>query len=70
MMKKINWPRFLIGLLVLILLSVLAKNLIGGFNRRHNKSTTMTQFRGIEPEFSQKLLQYSEAGRNECNRTS
>ncbi|WP_262904525.1 hypothetical protein [Hymenobacter lucidus] len=33
-MKNINWPRFLIGLLFLLLLAALAKNLIGGASRR------------------------------------
>jgi hypothetical protein len=42
-MKKINWPRVLIGLLVLILMAVLAKNLIGG--ARRNKSHPTAQGR-------------------------
>lgn len=37
-MTKINWPRVLIGLLVLILLAVLAKNLIGGAARRKHST--------------------------------
>jgi hypothetical protein len=48
-MKKINWPRVLIGLLVLILLAVLAKNLIGGFNRKSSKATTAVQMPGGKP---------------------
>jgi hypothetical protein len=35
-MKNINWPRVLIGLLALLLLAALAKNLIGGASRRKN----------------------------------
>lgn len=41
-MKNINWPRFLIGLLFLILLAALAKNLIGGVIRK-NKASTPTE---------------------------
>ncbi|PJJ54762.1 hypothetical protein [Hymenobacter chitinivorans] len=37
-MKNINWPRVLIGLLFLLLLAALAKNLVGGLNRRKHMS--------------------------------
>jgi hypothetical protein len=33
-MQRITWPRFLIGLLFLLLLAALAKNLVGGASRR------------------------------------
>ncbi|WP_262709848.1 hypothetical protein [Hymenobacter metallicola] len=39
-MKNINWPRVLIGLLFLLLLAALAKNLVGGLNRRKQLRTT------------------------------
>ena len=43
-MKNINWPRFFIGLLFLILLAALAKNLIGGVIRKNQRtSATKTQ---------------------------
>ncbi|AII52656.1 hypothetical protein [Hymenobacter sp. APR13] len=51
-MKKINWPRVLIGLLVLILLAVMAKNLIGGFSRKSSKATTTVQLSGSKPALS------------------
>ncbi|WP_262892751.1 hypothetical protein [Hymenobacter duratus] len=37
-MQNINWPRFFIGLLFLILLAALAKNLIGGASRRKHST--------------------------------
>ena len=36
-MKSINWPRFFIGLLFLILLAALAKNLIGGVIKKNQR---------------------------------
>ncbi|WP_262712957.1 hypothetical protein [Hymenobacter elongatus] len=39
-MKNINWPRVLIGLLFLLLLFALVKNLVQGVNRRKNMPPT------------------------------
>lgn len=38
-MKNINWARFLIGLLFLILLGALAKNLIGGVIKKNQRTS-------------------------------
>ncbi|WP_345073610.1 hypothetical protein [Hymenobacter fastidiosus] len=35
-MKNLPWPRILIGLLFLLLLAALAKNLVQGLDRRKN----------------------------------